>query len=411
MTVSRDPSNFKPRQRGLHRLTDRAVKALGRPGRHADGGGLYIEIRSTGTKAWLFISKAGGRPRIMGLGGYPTVSLAMAREKASAARKALADGGDPFAKRNREAEPTFGEAAGRYVESRGGVWRNRKTCFQWTVALKGHCTPIWSTRVSDVDVRAVLAVLTPLWTTVPVSAARVRNRVELILDFAKAHGWRSGENPARWRGGLAHLLPRPGRTEVRHYKALHYRDVPDLMAGLCDVRTMSARALEFLILTAARSNEVRLMTWDEVDFSAATWTLPGTRMKSGRQHTIPLPAPVLDLLGTVRGLGLLGPYVFAGQKRGQPLGNNTVLRLLHQVLPQASATVHGFRSAFRDWAGDETHFAREVAEAALAHAVGSAVEQAYRRGSALEKRRQLMQAWADFATGVKADAMVVALHA
>ena len=231
----------------------------------------------------------------MGLGGYPTVSLAMAREKASAARKALADGGDPFAKRNREAEPTFGEAAGRYVESRGGVWRNRKTCFQWTVALKGHCTPIWNTRVSDVDVRAVLAVLTPLWTTVPVSAARVRNRVELVLDFAKAHGWRSGENPARWRGGLAHLLPRPGRTEVRHYKALHYRDVPDLMARLCDVRTMSARALEFLILTAARSNEVRLMTWDEVDFSAATWTLPGTRMKSGRQHTIPLPAPVLDL--------------------------------------------------------------------------------------------------------------------
>ena len=342
------------------------------------------------------------------MGGYPTVSLAMARERAAAARRLIAEGGDPFAERRKESEPTFGETAARYVQSMQGQWRNRKTLGEWTTALARHCTSIWDMRVSEVDVPAVLAVLTPMWSKIPTTAARVRNRIEAILDYAKAHGWRTGENPARWKGGMSHLLPKRDKAERPHHAAMDYHDVPTFMTRLRGVRTMTARALEITVLTALRSGEVRSANWDEIDFDNAVWTLPANRMKAHRQHVVPLSSAALAVLSELRAMGLPGAFVFPGNRRGKPIGEVSMIKLLNRL--QAGVTVHGFRSAFRDWAGDETHFPREIAEAALAHQVGSAVERAYRRGSALEKRRQLMQAWADYATDAGAGSNVVALH-
>ena len=317
MNIPLDTSHFK-RGRTLHKLTDRSIKALTKPGRHSDGGGLYLEVRPGSlTKSFIFLHKKDGRQRALGMGGYPTVSLAMARERAAAARRLIAEGGDPFAERRKESEPTFGEAAARYVQSMQGQWRNRKTLGEWTTALARHCKSIWDMRVSEVDVPAVLAVLTPMWSKIPPTAARVRNRIEAILDYAKAHGWRTGENPARWKGGMSHLLPKRDKVERPHHAAMDYRDVPTFMTRLRGVRTMTARALEITVLTALRSGEVRSANWAEIDFDNAVWTLPANRMKAHRQHVVPLSSAALAILSELRAMGLPGEFVFPGNQAGQ----------------------------------------------------------------------------------------------
>ncbi len=235
-------------------------------------------------------------------------------------------GGDPFAEARKEATPTFGECAARYVESHGKAWRNWKTEYQWTTSLARHCEQIWTTRVSKVDVPAVLSVLTPMWQKIPDTAGRVRNRIEAVLDYAKAHNWRTGENPARWKGGLAHLLPKRVKVDARHHRALDYRDLPAFMSRLRGVNSMTALALQFTVLTAARSGEVRHATWDEVDFDAGLWTVPGERMKAGRAHQVPLSSSALDLLATLRALGLPGQLVFPGRRRGKPLADAGMIK-------------------------------------------------------------------------------------
>ena len=354
------------------------------------------------TKSWIFLVKKDGRQRALGMGGYPATSLALARQKAADCRSALAEGRDPFAEARREATPTFGACAARYVESHGKAWKNWKTEYQWTTSLAEHCEQIWSTRVSDVDVPAVLSVLTPIWQRTPATAGRVRNRIEAVLDYAKAHNWRAGENPARWKGGLAHLLPKRVNVDARHHRALDYRDLPAFMSRLRGVNSMTALALQFTVLTAARSGEVRNAKWDEIDLDAGLWTVPGERMKAGRAHQVPLSSSALDLLKTLRALGLPGQLVFPGHRRGKPLAEAGMIRMLGRM--KVDVTVHGFRRPFAT--GRATKRTSRVRSPRRRWRIRSAPPSsgAYRRGSALEKRRQLMQAWAELLDGASGEA-------
>jgi integrase len=275
------------------------------------------------------------------------------------------------------------------------------------MTLERYAAPIRQTRVSEVETGDVLGVLKHLWQSRPETASRLRGRIERVLDYAKAHGWRTGENPALWRGHLQNVLPARQKLTRGHHAAMPYRDVPGLMGELRGKRAMAARALEFLILTAARAGEVFGATWDELDLEKGLWTIPGNRMKAGKEHRVPLSERALAVVSDLNE-ARVSDYVFPGQKPGRPLSSMAFDMLMRRMKVDAY-TAHGFRSAFRDWAGDCTSFPREVAEAALAHKVGDSVELAYRRGDALEKRRALMQAWADHclnAIGVKVVSMV-----
>jgi integrase len=336
----------------------------------------------------------------MGLGGVSSVTLAQAREKAVEARKLVAAGVNPIeAKRDSSkakiAKPTFGEVADELIASKSSEWRNAKHRDQWKQTLGRYAEPLRGLPVDEIDTAAILAVLKPLWMRAPETASRLRGRIEAVLNAAKAHGLRSGENPAAWRGHLDHLLPRRQNLERAHLPAMHYADIPALLGRLRDGdRSIPSFALEFAILTAARSGEVLGARWSEIDLEARVWTIPASRMKAGREHRVPLSARVLAILA---GLSEVrhAELVFPGQRRGKPYNEGALLYTLKQIGADG-ATVHGFRSSFRDWCGNETSFPREIAEQALAHATGSAVEQAYRRGDALEKRRALMEAWAAF---------------
>ncbi len=387
--------------RQSNKLNEKTAKALTRPGRHSDGGGLYLSIDQNGRKRWIFIVILGDKRREMGLGGAAgasAVSLKNARVKAEEARKLVAAGIDPIEAR-REAgkvqagKPTFGECADKFIEAKSAEWRNDKHRAQWKMTLEKYAAPLRQQPVDEIDTAAVLTVLRPLWQTRPETASRLRGRIESVLDAAKAEGHRSGENPARWKGHLDKLLAKRQQLTLGHHAALPYVDVPAFVARLRERPLVAAMALEFLILTAARLGEVLNAEWSEFDLANMVWTIPAARMKAGGQHRVPLSSRAIEILGELAE-GKTGDSVFPGQRSGRQLSDMSLKMVLRRM--KIDATTHGFRSSFRDWAGEETHFPREVAAAALAHVIGDKAEQAYRRGDALEKRRGLMEAWANY---------------
>lgn len=388
--------------RAVNRLSAKKVQALTEPGRHADGGGLYLYVDAAGSKRWVLLYRIGGRRREMGLGPLGSVSLSRARELASEARALVAGGTDPIeAKRAAEAPTsptapmTFGAVAEAYMEAQKAVWRSPVHRHQWRQTLEVQAASLWTMPVAMIDTEAVLRVLRPIWNEKPETAKRIRGRVERILNAARAAGHRTGENPALWRGHLDFLLPRPPKLVRGHHAAMPYSNVPAFVRDLRSRPGLSARALEVLILTAARSGEIRGMVWGELDLQGALWVLPAARMKGKREHRVPLTARAVQILSALRIEDPEpGALVFPSTVNTR-MSDMVFDRLLRRLNANAY-TAHGFRSSFRDWAGDETTFERELAEMALAHIVGDDTELAYRRGDALEKRRHLMDAWAAF---------------
>jgi len=369
-----------------------------RPGRHGDGGGLWLQVRSGGRKSWLFRYQRGGRARAMGLGPAKDVSLAEARQMAQEARRQLLAGVDPIEHRSGQrqaapappAAPTFRRCAERYIASHEAGWRNPKHAAQWPATLEAYAYPIFGELPVDaIDTGMVLRALEPVWQSKPETASRVRGRIESVLSWASVAGYRSGDNPARWRGHLDQLLPARRKVRaVRHHAAMPYAALPAFMVRLRDQPGTGARALELTILCATRTSETLGARWPEVEGSV--WTIPGERMKGGRQHRVPLSPAATALLDQ---LPRAGEFLFPGARRGRPLSQMAMLMLLRRM--DCDITTHGFRSSFRDWSAEVAHAPREVAEAALAHRLGG-VEGAYARGDMLDRRRELMEAWASF---------------
>lgn len=380
--------------RAIHKLSDRSCKAAIGPKLLSDGGGLYLNIQKSNSRSWSFIWRSGNKRSEMGLGSYPEVPLSRARSLAAECRELVAEGQNPIENRRKEAVPTFGDCADQFITTMESQWKNSKHRAQWRMTLETYAAPIRKKCVADIDTNDVLSVLTPVWENRPETASRLRGRIERVLDFAKARGWRSGENPALWRGHLVHILPQRSKLTRGHHAAMPYRDVPDFIERLQKLEAIAARALEFLILTAARSGEVREARWEEIDLDKKLWSIPGARMKAGKPHRVPLSQPVLEVLSDLTEKQV-SVFVFPGQKAGRPMSNMAYAMLMRR-LKQGHYTVHGFRSSFRDWVGDETSYPRELAEHALAHQVGGEVERAYRRSDALEKRRELMDDWGKY---------------
>jgi integrase len=388
--------------RMIHRLSAVKITNTKTRGMYADGGGLYLQVSKNGSRSWIFRFKQNGRVRGMGLGSLATIGLAKARELAVECRRRHLSGMDPIETRKverREAQLaaarslTFDQCRDTFIGAHKASWRNAKHKAQWTNSLTTYVTPVFgSLPIQSVDVALVMKTLEPIWSTKPETAARVRGRIERILDWAKVRGFRAGENPARWRGHLDVLLPARNKVrQVGHHAALPYSEIGAFMAALRDRQGTATRALEFAILTAARTSEVLGAGLEEINLQGRVWTVPPDRMKAGREHRVPLSRDAVALLKKVRGSA--EGLVFPGERRGKPLSNMATLMVLRRM-GRTDLTAHGFRSTFRDWAAECTSFPREVAEAALAHVVGDKVEAAYRRGDLFEKRRRLMEAWA-----------------
>jgi integrase len=393
--------------RPINRLSPLTVKSVP-PGMYCDGGGLYLQV-TKGTdgalhRSWLYRFAIAGRERQMGLGSFPTVTIAEARAKATDARKLVAARVDPIVRRNAQAASaraseatvmTFDECATAYVRSHRAGWRSPKHAEAWTMTLAKYVSPVFGgASVAAVDTALVTKALEPIWTAIPESASRTRGRIELVLDWATARGYRKGDNPARWRGHLDKLLPaRAKMRKVKHHAALAHADLSAFLAVLRGRAGTAARALEFVILTAARSGEAIGAKWSEIDLAAKVWTVPAERMKAHREHRVPLSAPALALLEAMAE-SREGDAVFPGE-RTAALSHMALTALLRRM-KRRDITPHGFRATFRTWAGDCTAAQREVIEAALAHVVGDETERAYSRGDAFEKRRRLMDDWAAF---------------
>ena len=360
--------------RPTNKLTAIAVEKQKRPGRHSDGGGLYLNVTKGSSRSWVFIWSSNHRKREMGLGPYPAVSLAKARTRAERCRERVADGLDPIVERARDTGKTFGECADAYFEAMKSEWTHSKTHYKWYRALTHYCEAIRGRPVASIDTEDVLQVLNPIWQSKSETASKLRGRIERVLDFAKAKGWRTGENPARWRGHLQNILPKPKKLTRGHLPAMDYHNVPAFFERLQSTEAMAARALQFLILTAARSGETLGARWSEMNMDAGIWIVPADRMKGRIEHRVPLSAKALDIL-TPLFEARVSEYIFAGMKANKPLSAMAMEMLLRRMKVE-NATVHGFRSSFRDWCGEETHFPREIAEAALAHKVGNEVERA-----------------------------------
>lgn len=388
-----------------NRLTAMTVQKLKEPGRYADGDGLYLQIGPTGGKSWLFRYTRQGKAREMGLGALNAVSLADAREAATSVRRTLAAGRDPLDARKAEREQqeaeasngmTFSECASAYIEAHKSGWRNEKHVAQWFSTIKTYAEPVFGALpVQAVNLEMVLKVLEPIWQTKPETAARLRGRIEAVLDWAAVRGHRSADNPARWKGHLDKLLPPRSKVQrVQHHPALPYEEIGTFMTDLRQREEGAARALEFTILTASRTSEVLNARWDEFDLGAKVWRIPGERMKAGKDHRVPLSEAAMTILARMAELRQCA-FVFPGQRKERPLSNMVFLQLLKRM-KRSDLTAHGFRSTFRDWAAERTAFSREVAEMALAHTIRDKVEAAYRRGDLFDKRRELMEAWASF---------------
>lgn len=387
-------------------LTPLAVKNA-KPGRHADGGGLHLLVKDSGARSWVYRFMLGGKSRDVGLGaaGVGGISLAAARDARDALRIKVKAGTDPLEERQRRAADAIAEAqmakvAGItfrsvseiYMESNWESWRNDKHRHQWKSTMATYVYPvIGDLPVAEVSTNHVLQILEPIWRSKAETASRVRGRIETILDAAKARGYREGENPARWRGHIAQILPARARLTRGHHKAMPYENIPTFFAALHQREAIAALALEFTILTAARTGEVIGAKWDEIDLAKAVWTIPANRMKAGKEHRIPLPLRAVEILKSTHELRKEGLFPTV---KGGALSGMAMAMLLRRI--GVDVTVHGFRSSFRDWCAECTGYAHEVAEMALAHTIDNKVERAYRRGDLFEKRRRLMDDWAAY---------------
>ena len=391
----------------LKTLTARAIPSLP-PGKHIDGAGLVLVITERNRGKWVLRLIRDGKRREMGLGAYPAVGLAEARQKADEARRLAREGTDPIeARRELEPEPepavpTFSECARRYIADQSPGWSNRKHAAQWTATLATYAEPVIGNKPVDaITTEDVLTTLKPVWTTRTETAKRVQGRIENILDWSAAMKYRDPMNPARWRGHLDKLLPRPTRVRrPAHHPAMPYAELPAFMVELAGKPGVSALALRFLILTATRTGEVLGATWDEIDLEAGVWVIPATRMKAKREHRVPLTdaaVAILEALPRIEGC----PWLFPGQKEGRPISNMALLQLMRGMGygvggDRGPYVPHGFRSSFRDWAGEVSSFPRDVCEMALAHVIANKVEAAYRRGDLFAKRRAMMESWSSW---------------
>ncbi len=394
-------------------LSARKVETIKTPGLFADGNGLYLQVTQTGAKSWIFRYQMAGRRRDMGLGSALIVSLADARQKALDAKRMVVSGKDPLDEKKADSASqaletaravTFKECAAAYIDSMRAGWKNAKHAAQWGATLETYAYPsLGDLPIGGVDIGLVLKVLEPIWTVKTETASRVRGRIEAILDYAKARGYRTGENPARWKGHLDHILPsKASVAKVEHHPSLPYTAMPAFWPKLQIQDGMGARALEFAILTAARTNEVLGARWDEIDLEARVWSVPGSRMKAGVDHRVPLTEPAVALLRKMAAVRI-GELVFPGQRHDRQkdhdrqLSNMAMAMVLRRM--NIEATPHGFRSTFRTWVAEQTRFPHEVAEAALAHTQSDKVVAAYQRGDLFDKRRELMAAWAAYCMG------------
>lgn len=393
--------------RNIHRLTPLKVKNAKGPVKLCDGGGLWLFINSNQSKSWVFRYNLNGREREMGLGAIHTIPLKDAREDAAKYRALKLKGVDPIEHRKgeRSQKVTFKECAEAYIESHRPGWKSKKHAEQWQATIEEYAYPVLEKMlIGNIDTSAVIQVLKPIWQTKTETATRVRQRMEVILDSASASGQRTGENPARWKGHLDKLFPKRSKVQkVRHHPALPYTEIPVFIKKLNEHTGIGANALKFTVLNAARTGEVINATWDEIDLEAGIWTIPGDRMKSGREHRVPLSSAALELLS---GLARVNTYVFPGWVKDKPISNMTMLKLLKKDLGYSDKTVHGFRSSFRDWAAETTNFPSEVVEMALAHVIENQTEAAYRRGDLFTKRQKLMESWACFTLSSTLSAVV-----
>lgn len=389
------------------------VKRLNEPGLHAVGGvsGLFLQVARSGSRSWILRATVGAKRRDIGLGGYPDVTLAQAREKARDARDKIRQGIDPVAERkaarealiaSQAASLTFDQAAGRCHESKAHEFRSAKHKNDWINSLNRYASPvIGSVPVSDVQLPHVLEILEPIWTEKTETATRVRQRVESVLTWATVRGYRQGDNPARWEGNLKEVLPNPSKVAtVQHHRAIPWQEVGQFMRSLRQREGVAARALEFAVLTAARSSEVRLATWNEIDFQSRLWTIPADRIKAGRTHKVPLSKDAVNLLGALR-LQEGSSYVFPAT-RGGPLSDAALSAVCKRM--GVNATPHGFRSTFKDWARNCTDYADEVSELALAHVNSDATRAAYARDELLPQRKRLMAEWSRYCAEVASEA-------
>lgn len=406
----------------MGKLNAGRVRTLTKPGAYGDGAGLYLQVRGPKNRSWLYRFKLHGKGHLMGLGTVDDVSLAEARDAAATARKLVRQGINPIDQRRSlrnqaktEAGLTFAQVADLYIGAHERSWRNAKHRQQWRNTLDAYAAPILAKLpVTQVDVGHVMRVIEPLWRDKTETASRLRGRIEAVLDYATARGWRTGENPARWRGHLDNLLPARSKVaKVEHHSALPWREIGEFMASLAEEQGVSALALRFAILTAARTGEVIGARWTEIDMQSAVWTIPAHRMKAAREHRVPLSDGALVVL---RDAAMLmtrheqQAFVFPGGRTGKPLSSMALLMLLRR-LQRADLTAHGFRSTFRDWCAEATNYPREAAEAALAHTLRDKTEAAYQRGDLMEKRRRLMQEWSTFCSKPATTGEVVAIRA
>lgn len=393
--------------RTVEKLTALAVNKMKEPGYHGDGAGLYLQVSKTGSKSWIFRYTRAGKQREMGLGPLHTVSLAQAREQAKNCRSTLLAGSDPLEIRKagqledaleRAKAVTFDNCAASYIAAHRGSWKNAKHAAQWESTILAYASPIiGALPVAAIDTALVVKVLQPIWQEKTETATRLRGRIESILDWATVSRFRVGENPARWRGHLDHLLADPNRVaRVVHHAALPWQEIGTFMVDLRQRDGIAARAVEFGILTAARSGEIRGAHWGEIDFDAAIWTIPQERMKAGREHRVPLSDRAIEILLKAP---RTGDAIFPGRRGGSLLSDMSLTAVLRRM-GRPEITMHGFRSTFRDWCAESAgnSFPREVCEHALAHSLPDKVEAAYRRGDLIEKRKVLMQVWADYCT-------------
>lgn len=402
----------------IHKLTDRQIKVL-EPGKYDDGNGLRLYVSSPTAKRWVFrYTWMGSRPEI-GLGSYPAVSLAKARQLAQDHRACIAEGRDPRLVRTQlksrtATVPTFADYAATYIETYRPTWGTKNES-QWRNTIEQYVTPaIGQIPVSDVSVDQVLTILKPLWNRIPETAKRLQGRIERILDAAISEGYRSTSNPARWRGHLSHLLPlRDTKKTIRHHPALPYVKLPAFMAELRLNSSSTHMTLAMLILTATRTSDVLNATWGEMNWAESLWIIPKERTKAKtREHRVPISKPLESILETASKLRC-SEFIFPGHRHGKPLSNMSLLKVMRGMgygcvegCVRGNAVPHGFRSTFRDWAGETTSYPSDVIEMALAHAVKNKVEAAYRRGDLLDKRRDLMEAWARFACKSMVDSSV-----
>jgi len=393
------------------KLTDKFLKSA-KAGRHGDGRGLYLEVSPTLNKRFVYRFTLKGRTSEISLGIYPAVTLIEARRKAEEQRVLHKSGINPVEVKRKVAAAsgtgrTFSKVTEEFLKTKSGEWSNAKHRQQWQNTLSQHAAKLSDLDVVDISTEDVLAVLLPIWNDIPETASRLRGRIEAILDYAKVRKLRTGENPASWRGNLAHVLPKRQILTRGHHRALPYTDIPKFIKTIRTREDLSAIALEVTILTALRTSEVLKAEWSKIDFDKKIWTIPAMRTKAKREHRIPLTPRIVEHLRHLHE-GKINQFIFPSPKPDRPLSNNAMEMLLRR-LDAKNTTVHGMRSSFRDWAGDETEFQREVIEAALGHVIGDKAEAAYRRGDAMAKRRALMIAWEEYCIGRKKSGNVVTL--